>query len=142
MHRRRGPRYSSTESQSTPRPAVTSTRICYRLVKSDNPLAALPGYKEDIDPHSLETVRGAPVKVGFWVLAKCTYAYALGESKECTDRALGDNAIEAYLANPDIPAVMSARLVWKECVRLQGLRKIAYFALDQGGGGTGIPNRG
>ena len=108
---------------------VDETRIFLRLFKSDNPLAALPNYKADIDPDSLETVRGALVEVGFWALAKRAYADAVRESKERTERALVENATEARPTDPDTPAVTSAQLVGKECVRFQGLR-VAYFALD------------
>ena len=108
---------------------VDETRIFHRLFKSDNPLAALPNYKADIDPDSLETVRGAFVEVGFWALAKRAYADAVRESEERTERALVENATEARPTDPDTPAVTSAQLVGKECVRFQGLR-VAYFALD------------
>jgi glutaminyl-tRNA synthetase len=108
---------------------VDETRIFHRLFKSDNPLAALPNYKADIDPDSLETVRGALVEVGFWALAKRAYADAVRESQERTERALVENATEARPTDPDTPAVTSAQLVGKECVRFQGLR-VAYFALD------------
>ena len=108
---------------------VDETRIFHRLFKSDNPLAALPNYKADIDPDSLETVKGAFVEVGFWALAKRAYADAVRESEERTERALVENATEARPTDPDTPAVTSAQLVGKECVRFQGLR-VAYFALD------------
>ena len=108
---------------------VDETRIFHRLFKSDNPLAAVPNYKADIDPNSLETVRGALVEVGFWTLAKRAYGEAVRESTERTERALAENATEARPADPDTPAVTSGQLVGKECVRFQGLR-VAYFALD------------
>ncbi|KAH8987576.1 glutamine-tRNA ligase [Lactarius hatsudake] len=108
---------------------VDETRIFHRLFKSDNPLAALPDYKADIDPDSLETIKGALVEVGFWALAKRAYADAVREGKERTERALVENATEARPTDPDTPAVTSAQLVGKECVRFQGLR-VAYFALD------------
>ncbi|KAH9972938.1 glutamine-tRNA ligase [Lactifluus volemus] len=76
---------------------------------------AQSGSPADVDPNSLETVTGALVEVGFWALAKRAYADA--------------NATEARPADPDTPAVTSAQLVGKECVRFQGLR-VAYFALD------------
>lgn len=108
---------------------VDETRIFHRLFKSDNPLAAVPNYKADIDPDSLETVRGALVEVGFWTLAKRAYGEAVREGVERTARALAENATEARPADPDTPAVTSVQLVGKECVRFQGLR-VAYFALD------------
>jgi glutaminyl-tRNA synthetase len=108
---------------------VDETRIFYRLFKTDNPLAAVPNYKADVDPNSLETVTGALVEVGFWALAKRAYADAVRESTERTERALAENATEARPADPDTPAVTSAQLFGKECVRFQGLR-VAYFALD------------
>ncbi len=108
---------------------VDETRIFYRLFNSDNPLAVQPDYKADIDPNSLETIRGALVEVGFWALAKRAHADAVRESKERTERALVENATEARPTDPDTPAVTSAQLVGKECVRFQGLR-VAYFAVD------------
>ncbi|KAH9998238.1 hypothetical protein BJV77DRAFT_1058712 [Russula vinacea] len=110
---------------------VDETRIFHRLFKSDNPLAAEPNYKADIDPNSLETIKGALVEVGFWTLAKRAYGEAVRESKDRTERALAENATEARPADADAdtPAVTSAQLVGKECVRFQGLR-VAYFALD------------
>ncbi|KAI9507513.1 glutamine-tRNA ligase [Russula earlei] len=108
---------------------VDETRIFHRLFKSDNPLATVPNYKADIDPNSLETVEGALVEVGFWTLAKRAYREAARESTERTRRALAENETLATPADPDTPAVTSAQLVGKECVRFQGLR-VAYFALD------------
>jgi glutaminyl-tRNA synthetase len=108
---------------------VDQTGIYYWLFKSDNPLAALLEYKADIDPHGLEAVRSALVKVGFWAIAKRAYADAVRESKEHMERALVENATEAHQTDTDTPAVTSTQLVGKECVRLQGLR-VAYFALD------------
>ncbi|KAI0269475.1 glutaminyl-tRNA synthetase [Russula aff. rugulosa BPL654] len=108
---------------------VDETRIFHRLFKSDNPLAAEPNYKADVDPNSLETVKGALIEAGFWTLAKRAYGEAVRESQDRTERALAENATEAMPADPDTPAVTSAQLVGKECVRFQGLR-VAYFALD------------
>ena len=121
---------------------VDETRIFHRLFKSDNPLAVMPNYKADIDPHSLETVKGALVEVGFWTLAKRAYGEAVRESTERTVRATAEKArakdpevgvgvgtSSAGRHGTDAPAVKSAQLVGKECVRFQGLR-VAYFALD------------
>ena len=108
---------------------VNELRIFHQLFKSDNPLAALPNYMADIDPNSLETVRGALIEAGFWTLAKRAYGEAVREGQDRTERALAENATEARPADPDTPAVTSAQLVGKECVRFQGLR-VAYFALD------------
>ncbi|KAI0298878.1 glutamine-tRNA ligase [Russula brevipes] len=108
---------------------VDETRVFHRLFKSDNPLVAVPNYKADIDPNSLETVRGALIEIGFWTLAKRAYGEAVLSSTERTERALAENATEARPSDPDTPAVTSAQLVGKECVRFQGLR-VAYFALD------------
>lgn len=108
---------------------VDETRIFHRLFKSDNPLGAVPNYKSDIDPDSLETIRGALIEVGFWTLAKRAYGEAVRESTERTERALAENATEARPVDPDTPAVTSVQLVGKECVRFQGLR-VAYFAVD------------
>ncbi|KAI0265828.1 glutamine-tRNA ligase [Gloeopeniophorella convolvens] len=108
---------------------VDETRVFHRLFRSDNPLAAQPDYKADVDPDSLETVRGALVEAGFWALAKRAYADAKREGAARTARALEENETGGRGAGDDTPAVTSAQLVGFECVRFQGLR-VAYFALD------------
>ncbi|EIM88595.1 glutamine-tRNA ligase [Stereum hirsutum FP-91666 SS1] len=117
---------------------VDETRVFHRLFKSDNPLAAVPDFKADVDPNSLEIIKGAMVESGFWALAKRTYASAKVEGATRTKRALEENkginshepaAGASGHGHADEPQVSSEQLVGKECVRFQGLR-VAYFALD------------
>jgi glutaminyl-tRNA synthetase len=105
---------------------VDETRVFHQLFKSDNPAAA-PDFKADINPDSLETIRGALVEVGFWELAKRAYKEACRESAERTTAALKESA--DVNVDADTPKVTSEQLVGPECVRFQGLR-VAYFALD------------
>ncbi|KAF9821284.1 hypothetical protein IEO21_00892 [Rhodonia placenta] len=111
---------------------VDETRIFYQLFKSDNPAAALPDFKADINPDSLEVVKGAMVEVGFWSLAKHAYSEARKESKARTDKALQASAGTAgtVVEHDDTPKATSEQLVGKECIRFQGLR-VAYFATDK-----------
>lgn len=117
---------------------VDETRVFHRLFKSDNPLAAVPDFKADVDPNSLEIIKGAMVESGFWALAKRTYAGAKVEGATRTKRALEENkSINSHEpavgvsghGHADEPQVSSEQLVGRECVRFQGLR-VAYFALD------------
>jgi glutaminyl-tRNA synthetase len=105
---------------------VDETRIFHQLFKSDNPLSATPDFKADINPNSLEVIRGAMVEIGFWALAKRSLAEARWESQTRTEEALKNNP-----GNPhdDTPRATTEQLVGKECMRFQGLR-VAYFALD------------
>jgi len=105
---------------------VDETRIFHRLFKSDHPSS---DYKSDINPDSLETVRGAMVEVGFWPLAKRSIVETRKESKLRTDKALEENVAPAS-ALPDTPHATSEQLVGVECVRFQGLR-VAYFTVDK-----------
>ncbi|KZV75125.1 glutaminyl-tRNA synthetase [Peniophora sp. CONT] len=105
---------------------VDETRVFHQLFKSDNPAAA-PDFRADVNPDSLEVIKGALVEVGFWTLAKLSYAEARRESKVRTDAALAENT--SVNATEDAPKVTSEQLVGLECVRFQGLRT-AYFALD------------
>ncbi|KAA1466688.1 glutamine-tRNA ligase [Dentipellis sp. KUC8613] len=114
---------------------IDETRVFHRLFKSDNP-AATADYKADLNPDSLEIVKGALVETGFWALAKRAYADAKRESAARTAKALAANT-ELYspgahqdVVHDDTPKVTTAQLVGKECVRFQGLR-VAYFALDK-----------
>lgn len=110
---------------------VDETRIFYQLFKSDNP-ALLPDYKADINPESLEVIKGAMVEVGFWDLAKRSLAEARRESEARTNEALKQNpgASASNHAQDTTPRATSEQLVGKECMRFQGLR-VAYFALDK-----------
>ncbi|THH16439.1 hypothetical protein EW146_g4195 [Bondarzewia mesenterica] len=112
---------------------VDETRIFHRLFKSDNPLSAVPDFKADVDPNSLEVVKGAMIESGFWALAKRAYTGTKKEGAERTKRALAENpgASEGEGAHHgDTPVATSEQLLGKECVRFQGLR-VAYFALDK-----------
>ncbi|KAG6337225.1 hypothetical protein ID866_1855 [Astraeus odoratus] len=96
---------------------VDETRLFHPLFKSDNPLAVVPDFRADINPNSMEVIRGAMIEVGFWSLARESMAKAMEES--C-----------ARIGKLKSPAVTAEQLVGKECVRFQGLR-VAYFALDK-----------
>jgi len=111
---------------------VDETRIFYQLFNSENPSAAVPDFKADINPDSLEVVKGAMVEIGFWPLAKRAYIDALKESKTRTEKALKASATAAGAAgeDDDTPKATSEQLVGKECIRFQGLR-VAYFATDK-----------
>ncbi|KDQ64320.1 hypothetical protein JAAARDRAFT_27948 [Jaapia argillacea MUCL 33604] len=111
---------------------VDETRVFHRLFKSDNPLAAQPDYLADINPNSLEIIKGAMVEVGFWSLAKRSIAEATKESKARTEKAKRENPDEWKSAkeHDDTPAPSTEQLVGKECIRFQGLR-VAYFAVDK-----------
>ncbi|CAL1701118.1 unnamed protein product [Somion occarium] len=117
---------------------VDETRIFHQLFKSDNPAAAVPDFTADINPHSLDIIKGALVEVGFWQLAKKAYNDAKKESKARTEKALKETA-EASASSPietashendDTPKATSEQLVGLECIRFQGLR-VAYFAVDR-----------
>ncbi|RDB22773.1 putative glutamine--tRNA ligase [Hypsizygus marmoreus] len=104
---------------------VDETRIFHRLFKSDRPT----GDAADIQPNSLEVVKGALVEVGFWPLAKLSIENARKEAKARTEKAHKENAMDEK-PDDDTPHVTSEQLVGKECVRFQGLR-VAYVALDK-----------
>ena len=107
---------------------VDETRIFHQLFKSENPAAAKPDFRADINPDSLEVVKGAMLEVGFWPLAKRAMAEARSESTARTKKALENDAI-ASPTDKDAPVPNSEQLLGNECVRFQGLR-VAYFALD------------
>ena len=111
---------------------VDETRVFYQLFKSDNPAAAQPDYKADINPHNLDVFKGAMVEVGFWPLAKQLYAQAKKESQERTEKALKASEAAADPAHKDdgTPKATSDQLVGMEVIRFQGLR-VAYFAVDK-----------
>ncbi|KAF9268161.1 glutamine-tRNA ligase [Marasmius fiardii PR-910] len=93
---------------------VDETRVFHPLFRTDKPSG---DFRSDIDPHSLEVVKGALVEIGFWHLAKRAIENARKESRSRTE------------ASP-VSEVSIDQLVGNECVRFQGLR-IAYFALDK-----------
>jgi glutaminyl-tRNA synthetase len=111
---------------------VDETRIFHQLFKSDNPAAAQPDFKADINPHSLDVVKGAMVEVGFWSLAKRLWNEAKRESRARTEHAHATTAqVEGHDAPDDhTPRATSEQLIGKEVIRFQGLR-VAYFALDK-----------
>lgn len=106
---------------------VDETRIFYQLFKSDNPSGVAPDFKADINPNSLEVIKGAMVEIGFWALAKRLLAEARRESQSRTEEALKNNPGNLQ---DDTPHATIEQLVGKECMRFQGLR-VAYFALDK-----------
>ncbi|KAH9927190.1 glutaminyl-tRNA synthetase [Epithele typhae] len=112
---------------------VDETRVFHQLFKSENPAAA-PDFIADINKDSLEVIKGAMVEVGFWGLAKRSFAEARAESKRRTDEALRKTAEAGPAVSPheddDTPKATSEQLVGMECVRFQGLR-VAYFAVDK-----------
>lgn len=107
---------------------IDETRIFHPLFRSENPLAAQPDYKADINPDSLEIVHGAMVEAGFWSLVKRSFVEARRESQARTEKALRDDN-SSLLTDRETPKPTSEQLLGNECVRFQGLR-VAYFALD------------
>lgn len=107
---------------------VDETRIFHQLFKSENPAAAKPDFKADINTNSLEVVKGAMVETGFWKLARAAFVEAKKESEKRTSTALKNEAI-ASPVDSHSPVPTNEQLIGKECVRFQGLR-VAYFALD------------
>ncbi|KAG9218892.1 hypothetical protein CCMSSC00406_0000994 [Pleurotus cornucopiae] len=103
---------------------IDETRVFHRLFKSDNPPA---DFRSDINPDSLEVIKGAMVEVGFWPLSKQLMNEARRDGKARTAKALESSA---PAADDETPHATSEQLVGKECVRFQGLR-VAYFALDK-----------
>ena len=61
---------------------IDETRIFHQLFKSENPAAAKPDFKADINPNSLEVIKGGMVEVGFWTVAKRALAEARAEREE------------------------------------------------------------
>ena len=108
---------------------VDEARIFHQLFKSDNP-AASPDYLADINPESLEVVKGALLETGFLILAKKLWKDAVAESKARTEKALKENETGAHDSDDDTPRATSDQLVGKECIRFQGLR-VAYFTVDK-----------
>jgi glutaminyl-tRNA synthetase len=103
---------------------IDEIRIFHRLFKSDRPTS---DFRNDINPDSLEVVKGAVVEVGFWPLVKNVLAEAQKEAEERTKKVLEEN--KGIDAADDTPQATSAQLIGNECVRFQGLR-VAYFTVD------------
>ena len=108
---------------------VDETRIFHQFFKSDDPTSVKPDWKADINPDSLEVVKGAYLEIGFWTLAKKSYIAARKESTARTEKALQTESISTS-SSDDTPRPTSEQLVGNECVRFQALRT-AYFALDK-----------
>ncbi|KDQ20591.1 hypothetical protein BOTBODRAFT_40718 [Botryobasidium botryosum FD-172 SS1] len=105
---------------------IDEVRIFHTLFNADNP-AGLDDYLQDLNPDSLEVIKGGMVEVGFWPLAKKLSDEAWKEAKERTSKALTDDLTSAP---DDAPKLTAEQLVGNECIRFQGLR-VAYFALDK-----------
>ncbi|KAJ7638989.1 tRNA synthetases class I, catalytic domain-containing protein [Roridomyces roridus] len=103
---------------------IDETRVFHQLFKSDQPSK---NFLDDVDPNSLEVIKGAMVEVGFWSLAKRSIGEARRESKERTEKA---STREGTSPGDDTPHATSEQLVGNECIRFQGLR-VAYFAVDK-----------
>jgi glutaminyl-tRNA synthetase len=102
---------------------IDEARVFHPLFKSSNPLAVPDGYMSDIDPDSLEVIKGAMVEVGFWPLAKRSIADA---RRGCERRMLE----VSKNTSGDVPPVTAGQLIGNECIRFQGLR-VAYFTVDK-----------
>lgn len=107
---------------------IDETRIFHPLFKSDNPLAAVPDFKADINSNSMEVIKGAMVEVSFWPLAKQSIADALEEARARSAKARAVPGAGSH-CDADTPEITPEQLVGKECVRFQGLR-VAYLAVD------------
>lgn len=103
---------------------VDETRIFHRLFKSNIPPA---DFVSDLNPNSLEVVKGAMIEIGLLSLAQRLMRDVREESRKRTE-----GASTAGESNPTdgTPHATMEQLVGPECVRFQGLR-VAYFALDK-----------
>lgn len=110
---------------------IDETRVFHSLFKSDNP-AALENFLDDINPGSMEVIKGGMAEIGFWKLAKRAILEARKESKSRTDKALKEEEAVASAKEHggDTPMPTAEQLVGNECVRFQGLR-VAYFTVDK-----------
>ena len=97
--------------------------VFHRLFKSDLPL----GDMADLEPKSLEIVKGVIIETGFWSLAKWSINLARKEVKARTEKALKEIEVSE---GSDALHPTSEQLVGNECVWFQGLH-VAYFALDK-----------
>lgn len=112
------------EHPSTGSPArIDEVRVFHRLFNTDRPGS---DFRDDINPNSLEVIKGAMVEVGFWSLAKRAIVQAREEANERTRKALTENEMDVMEGTPQ---VTSAQLIGNECIRFQGLR-VAYFTVD------------
>lgn len=96
---------------------ISETRIFKQLFKSDDP-ASVKDFVSDVDPNSLEVVKGALLEVGIWnIIAAVKKAE---EKKE---------DVQAALTSDPAAALAGGTTGGNERVRFQGLRT-AYFCLD------------
>ncbi|KAF8897714.1 glutamine-tRNA ligase [Infundibulicybe gibba] len=103
---------------------IDETRIFHRLFKSDRPSG---DFKADIEPGSLEIIKGALAEIGFWPLAKRSIIDARQEAVSRTAKATAGQS-EAIAG--DTPQATSGQLAGNECLRFQGVR-VAFFTLDK-----------
>jgi glutaminyl-tRNA synthetase len=99
---------------------IDEVRIYHRLFKSDNPSS---DFRSDVNPDSLEVVKGSMVEIGFWTLAQKAIADA---RKEFDKKTLPASAA----SDSSVPNATVKGQVGNECVRFQALR-VGYFALDK-----------
>jgi glutaminyl-tRNA synthetase len=111
---------------------VDETRIFKPLFKSDDPAALGDEYLNDLDPDSLEVVKGSMIDVGFWEVARRTFAEAREEARKRTEEAARE-VVDAQTGgrgdSEGTPVRSADQLVGNEVVRFQAVRT-AYFALD------------
>jgi len=103
---------------------INEARIFHRLFKSDRPDSDF----QNVDPDSLEIIKGAMIEVGFWNMAIKSISKTRKEAEERTEKALQAN--KNVNTATDAPRITSDQLVGNECIRFQGLRT-AYFAVDR-----------
>lgn len=96
---------------------VREARLFRRLFKSDNPGALGDAYLSDLDPHSLELVRGAVVEPAVWRVVRDSLARA----RDVVRARQADAARHGTEAPPSVDGL--------EVVRFQANR-VAYFCLD------------
>lgn len=103
---------------------VDEARIFHRLFRSDRPDSNF----QNVDPDSLQIIKGAMIEVGFWIMAIKSISENRKEAEERTEKALQEN--KNVNTATDAPRITSDQLVGNECIRFQGLRT-AYFAVDK-----------
>lgn len=96
---------------------VAETRIFKQLFKSDDP-AALKDYIDDVDPESLQVVKGAMIEVGIFDIIDTVKQAERREGKE-----------QKELTQDPNEALSGGAGGGNERVRFQGLRT-AYFCVD------------
>lgn len=97
---------------------VKETRLFRRLFKSDNPGALGDTFLEDLNPDSLEVVRGSVIESAVWTVVKDS----LRRAKEVVELRRKESAANGTEAPPDVEGL--------EVVRFQANR-VAYFCLDK-----------